>query len=143
MTLPIEYVPDPSPCGLPGELGACQGLPDHVLAVTCVNGHRQTLGACYFHGHHPPAAGLGFCTDCGCPLLLTERKPCPEGFHWIGQPFTSCDQCGLPAWDHDGMADFVPTSPVDMAAKPILRPWKPGEREAVRAKWQPTPVGGE
>ena len=22
-------------------------------------------------------------------------------FHWIGQPFTSCDECGRPAWEHD------------------------------------------
>ena len=27
-------------------------------------------------------------------------ESCP-GFHWIGQPITSCDRCGRPAWDHD------------------------------------------
>lgn len=24
-----------------------------------------------------------------------------QGFAWIGQPMTSCDRCGRPAWDHD------------------------------------------
>lgn len=28
------------------------------------------------------------------------KPPCP-GFAWIGQPITSCDNCGKPAWDHD------------------------------------------
>lgn len=24
-----------------------------------------------------------------------------EGFAWIGQPITTCDNCGQPGWDHD------------------------------------------
>ena len=29
--------------------------------------------------------------------MLTECK----GFQWIGQPMSSCDRCGQPAWTHD------------------------------------------
>lgn len=56
-------------------------------------------------------------------------KPC-EGFRWIGQPFSSCDRCGLPFWEHThesratkifGEFDLIPI-PADHA-------------EAVRQKW--------
>ena len=64
-------------------------------------------------------------------------KPCTEGFHWIGQSFTHCDRCGIPAWEHEGIA--VPNramrSPLD-PVEFVLRPWKPGEREACRRKWE-------
>lgn len=61
------------------------------------------------------------------------RTPCPEGFHWIGQSFACCDGCGLPAWDHEGIATPDRDSPVAHGWK--LKPWAPGEREACRAKW--------
>jgi hypothetical protein len=54
-------------------------------------------------------------------------------FHWIGQPFTSCDQCGWPAWDHPGLA--VPERDVPFGGMK-LRVWEPGEAEAIRAKWE-------
>lgn len=65
-----------------------------------------------------------------------SNRPCPEGFHWIGQPLTACDQCGQPAWDHDGWAEITPPlrSPWD-DPKFALRPWHPGERERVRERW--------
>jgi hypothetical protein len=48
--------------------------------------------------------------------------PCPEGFHWIGQSFESCDQCGLPADMHAGWA--IPTSDSPMGDTQFeLRPW--------------------
>lgn len=28
-------------------------------------------------------------------------RPC-EGFAWIGQALTSCDECGRPVWEHPG-----------------------------------------
>jgi hypothetical protein len=28
------------------------------------------------------------------------KRQC-NSFQWIGQPITSCDGCGKPAWDHD------------------------------------------
>lgn len=69
------------------------------------------------------------------------KVPCPEGFHWLGQSFAHCDKCGLPAWEHEGTASL----PVDRALKSpyddtrwVLKPWEPGEREACRAKWEPT-----
>ena len=65
-----------------------------------------------------------------------SNLPCPEGFHWIGQPFTTCDECGLPAWEHEGMAD-LPLNAGPFNADWVLRPWQPGEREACRAKWDP------
>lgn len=71
---------------------------------------------------------------------------CPEGFHWIGQPFTHCDRCGLPAWDHAGNATKPrPTSPFDDEGPWALEPWGPGEAEACRRKWDPSyiPNGAE
>lgn len=63
--------------------------------------------------------------------------PCPEGFHWIGQSFASCDMCGLPAWEHAGRAALtVPDSPFG-DGEWVLEPWVPGEAERIRAKWDP------
>lgn len=62
-------------------------------------------------------------------------EPCP-GFQWIGQPFTSCDGCGKPAWEHEGELRLRPGSAL-LAAGDCweLRPWRPGEAEAIRRKW--------
>jgi hypothetical protein len=30
-----------------------------------------------------------------------ELTPTCAAFQWIGQPLTSCDECGRPAWEHD------------------------------------------
>lgn len=66
------------------------------------------------------------------------KVPCPEGFHWIGQSMATCDVCTLPAWEHAGMAqpDGGLKTPFDSFAW-VLEPWKPGEAEACRAKWDP------
>lgn len=71
------------------------------------------------------------------PASVPAPKPPCTGFHWIGQPFYSCDNCGRPAWDHAGMHTF------DGIVGPFDRdpgrtePWKPGEADAIRAKWEP------
>lgn len=69
------------------------------------------------------------------PEEAPSIQPCPNGFHWIGQSFTSCDKCGLPIWEHAGVAvpQWQPRSPFDYAPL-ILRPWKSeDEREAWRS----------
>jgi hypothetical protein len=67
-----------------------------------------------------------------------QPAPCPEGFHWIGQPFTACDACGLPAWDHAGMA-VLPEGAGPFGTKPfVLQPWEPGVVDKIRVLWDPT-----
>lgn len=64
------------------------------------------------------------------------RSPVCEGFRWIGQSFATCDRCGQPAWDHDGEEVRVPVEgagPFD--GEWTVRPWKPGQADAIRAKW--------
>lgn len=53
---------------------------------------------------------------------------------WVGQSFAYCDGdgCDKPAWEHDG--ERVPTHPFG-ATPDRLRPWKPGQAEAIRRKW--------
>ncbi|SOD80065.1 hypothetical protein SAMN06272781_6850 [Streptomyces sp. 1222.2] len=63
-----------------------------------------------------------------------EAPPVCEGFVWIGQSFATCDRCGQPAWDHAG--EEVPVEdagPFD--TRRTVRPWKPGQAAAIRAKW--------
>lgn len=86
MTTFDEYVPAPARCRARGALGLCMGQSTHVLAVTCANGHRQTRGVCYFHGHHPPeeAGDLGPCPICAAagtatPLLLSVEEAATHG----------------------------------------------------------------
>jgi hypothetical protein len=63
-----------------------------------------------------------------------SAKPC-RWFKWIGQPLMSCDDCGKPAWEHDGMermkADKGPFDP-DLW---VGVTWEPEEAEAIRRKW--------
>jgi hypothetical protein len=56
----------------------------------------------------------------------SKRLPCPEGFHWIGQRWDSCDGCGLPATEHAGMAMPAGGSPFG-GCRWRLDPWRPGE----------------
>jgi hypothetical protein len=62
-----------------------------------------------------------------------------EWFHWIGQPFWSCDACGRPAWEHKGDhrlkkdARIFPSSDDDWVGVP----WKPGQAGLIRQKWEP------
>lgn len=67
----------------------------------------------------------------------TPKRPCPEGFHWIGQSFAWCDACGLPAWEHAGMSTLKGDAGPFGSEKWELKPWEPGEAEACRAKWEP------
>ena len=65
-----------------------------------------------------------------------QAPPVCQGFVWIGQPFTTCDRCGQPAWEHAG--EEVPVEgagPFDN--RRTVRPWKPGQTDAIRAKWAP------
>lgn len=62
-----------------------------------------------------------------------EREQC-EWFKWIGQPYTSCDRCGRPAWEHRG--EEVPDRSSPFTDEPPgHREWKPGQAEAIRAAW--------
>ena len=90
-----------------------------------------------------PEDGVGWATgelrrmadEAQQPETQTDDKPpvC-EGFQWIGQPFTTCDRCGQPAWDHVGQ-----DVPVDGAGpfdtRRTVRPWELGEADRIRAKW--------
>jgi hypothetical protein len=52
-------------------------------------------------------------------------KPECRGFHWIGQSLYHCEQCGEPAWEHDGMHVHPEgTSPFDLKAESIVIPWE-------------------
>jgi hypothetical protein len=66
-------------------------------------------------------------------------EPAPEcrGFRWIGQPFTSCDGCGRPAWEHEGVMRLHDGAAITGVDSDVweLRPWAPGEAEAVERKW--------
>lgn len=63
-----------------------------------------------------------------------ERQgPC-EGFAWIGQPFSSCNACGAPFWEHTHEMRPNPDGPfLAMHAVPI----SDDQREACRRKWEP------
>lgn len=67
------------------------------------------------------------------PQATPGQVPVCDGFVWIGQPMTSCDRCGQPAWEHQGL-DQPPADPFSDAPSTV-RPWEPGEAEAIRAKW--------
>lgn len=72
---------------------------------------------------------------------VEAKEPCPEGYHFVGQPLTHCCECGLPPWEHAGMSVLATDDP--FAAEFVLRPWRLGERERLRAKWdQNPPVSG-
>ncbi|MEV0556284.1 hypothetical protein AB0I27_22880 [Streptomyces sp. NPDC050597] len=63
-----------------------------------------------------------------------DLPPVCEGFVWIGQSFATCDRCGQPAWDHAGEEIAVEgADPFD--TRRTVRPWKPGQADAIRAKW--------
>jgi len=65
-----------------------------------------------------------------------DTKPPCEWFHWIGQPFYSCDQCGRPAWEHKGRL-APPQSPFSSSGSDEGIPWTDEERESCRRKWEP------
>lgn len=55
-----------------------------------------------------------------------------QGFAWIGQRIDSCNDCGKPAWEHDGIMrinkDAGPFAPRNAEH---LQPWAP----AYIAQW--------
>lgn len=70
---------------------------------------------------------------------ITVNVPAPEppkaceGFRWIGQSWASCDGCGRPAWEHEGMAVLKEGSgPFGTGMDWEVRPWAPGHWDAVR-----------
>ncbi|MFJ2848301.1 hypothetical protein [Streptomyces rubiginosohelvolus] len=74
-------------------------------------------------------------TEQAQPVAEPEPVVC-EGFVWIGQSFAHCDRCGQPAWDHDGEEVAAEgAGPFDTGR--TIRPWKPGQADAIRAKWAP------
>jgi len=92
----------------------------------------------------PQCGDAGACNGGPCPLTAepaaagpdqTDETPVVcEGFQWIGQSFAICDRCGQPAWDHAGQDVAVEgAGPFDN--RRTVRPWGPGEADAIRAKW--------
>ncbi|MDQ0376540.1 hypothetical protein [Amycolatopsis thermophila] len=69
-----------------------------------------------------------------------KPQPCADGFHWVGQSFDTCERCGLPAWEHAGEARLADGSPFTDGGF-VLRPWEPGEADAIRRKWDPSYEG--
>jgi hypothetical protein len=65
-----------------------------------------------------------------------------HGFQWIGQTIASCDGCGRPAWEHEGIERYIfgkgdgPFSPV---ATKIL-PWT-GNMLRRRQRWLAVALG--
>jgi hypothetical protein len=100
----------------------------------------------------PQCGDAGACNGGPCPLTAdpaavvsgraadetqaepTELPPVCEGFQWIGQSFATCDRCGQPAWDHAG-EDVAAEGAGPFDNRRTVRPWKPGEADAIRAKW--------
>lgn len=85
--------------------------------------------------HTTPVPGCPWCATKATKAKVDPPATC-EGFVWIGQPFTSCDRCGQPAWDHAGQDVAVEgAGPFDTGR--TVQPWAPGEADAIRAKWGP------
>lgn len=84
----------------------------------------------------------------------TDRLPC-RWFRWVGQSFLHCDGCGQPAWEHEGSRELKEDAPMFGGGDDVWvgRPWKPGEADGIRRKWDPdyepassqveVPVGAE
>lgn len=72
-------------------------------------------------------------------LAYTGREPPdPEcrGFKWIGQSFASCDGCGKPAWEHEGIARIKQGGgPFGGPDWWYTDPFKPGEADRIRERW--------
>ncbi len=113
-----EAIADPSAWGVTKWLDAVPANPDHNYWP---DGHALLLRIDVVQPPMPPDE---------------PRVPCPEGFHWIGQSFAHCDACPFPAWEHEGIADMDRSSPFSMDTPLKLRPWGPGQREAIKAKWE-------
>lgn len=57
--------------------------------------------------------------------LAALSQPVCRGFWWIGQSLEYCDNCGQPAWEHDGMHGYPEgTGPFDLSVAGIVIPWE-------------------
>jgi hypothetical protein len=66
---------------------------------------------------------------------LEPAKPECRGFAWIGQHFTSCDECGRPIWEHEGIQRHRPGASLGAKDSFIVEPFEPGEREKLRRRF--------
>jgi hypothetical protein len=55
------------------------------------------------------------------------------GFMWVGQPFTSCDNCGQPYWEHTH--EEVPHPAGGPFGRRLRRIISAADKEATRKKW--------
>ncbi|MDX3637803.1 hypothetical protein PV728_48045 [Streptomyces europaeiscabiei] len=93
---------------------------------------------------HPDTAGLDavdadLAAEAPHTATPDEEPPVCEGFVWIGQSFATCDRCGQPAWDHEG-EEVAAEGAGPFDNRRTVRPWKPGQADAIRAKWGPPAV---
>ncbi|MFI6317320.1 hypothetical protein ACIBG8_07365 [Nonomuraea sp. NPDC050556] len=63
-----------------------------------------------------------------------DPEPC-EWFVRVSQPYSSCDRCGKPAWEHRGQETYMQGGPFD-AAETARRLWARGEADHIRQKWE-------
>lgn len=67
------------------------------------------------------------------PAWTRPEGVCPA-FRWIGQAFTSCDECGQPYWDHTHEEIAAPGSrPFGARFRHVYVPQE--KRAKVRAHW--------
>jgi len=67
------------------------------------------------------------------PAWIRSDGVCPA-FQWIGQPFTSCDRCGQPYWDHTHEEHAADGSkPFSVRVRHVVI--TPEQRAACLAKW--------
>jgi hypothetical protein len=76
--------------------------------------------------------------EAGCAAKVPSVTPGCPGFQWIGQSFATCDGCGRPAWEHEGEMRLREGAKLTGSEDDWeLRPWKPGEADAIKRKWGP------
>ncbi len=76
--------------------------------------------------------------DAAICLDSHEETVTCRGFQWIGQSFAFCDGCGKPAWEHEGEMRLREGASLFSGSEDWeLRPWRPGEAEAIKRKWGP------
>lgn len=74
-------------------------------------------------------------------ILPASQRPFPVsrggrtcyGFQWIGQPFSSCDNCGHPQWEHSHYLTVKPDA--KLFGKSFRKIITVEDAEACRRKW--------
>ena len=108
------------------KLRYASGEPDELVMT---NAEAELLGTQLTAAARNRSRAEGVIGEAAHEAPAEPQKPC-AGFRWIGQPFSSCDRCGLPYWEHsheerlqDGAGPFsrdamkrVPITPEDAAA---------------------------